>query len=189
MDRVRLIIANEWRAYWRRFSRAGLRSNQGILLLVGGVDCHQVCASVARRGSESCKRQLETATATLASNLPGLALSSRSQSSRHAGLSQMDAPPTFARRAFHRQGHLATHSTFSLDGYRRLAGDSSIRWPTLKTLAPAYSQVCCSSLTAWLDGSQHCSFAQQRSVAKTTLDRSHCNFDRGWRLRDQRRAS
>lgn len=33
MDRVRLAIGNEWRAYWRRFSRSGLRSNQGIVLL------------------------------------------------------------------------------------------------------------------------------------------------------------
>jgi hypothetical protein len=33
MDRVRLVIGYEWRAYWRRFSRAGLRSNQGIVLL------------------------------------------------------------------------------------------------------------------------------------------------------------
>lgn len=34
MDRVKLIITYEWRAYWRRFSRAGLRSNQGIVLLL-----------------------------------------------------------------------------------------------------------------------------------------------------------
>lgn len=34
MDRVRLIITYEWRAYWRRLSRAGLRSNQGIILLL-----------------------------------------------------------------------------------------------------------------------------------------------------------
>jgi hypothetical protein len=33
VDRVRLIIRHEWRAYWRRFSRAGFRSNQGIILL------------------------------------------------------------------------------------------------------------------------------------------------------------
>jgi hypothetical protein len=33
MDRLRLAIGYEWRAYWRRFSRAGLRSNQGIVLL------------------------------------------------------------------------------------------------------------------------------------------------------------
>lgn len=34
MDRVRLLIGFEWRAYWRRVSRAGLRSNQGIILLL-----------------------------------------------------------------------------------------------------------------------------------------------------------
>jgi len=34
VDRVKLIITYEWRAYWRRFSRAGLRSNQGIVLLL-----------------------------------------------------------------------------------------------------------------------------------------------------------
>ncbi|MBC8032151.1 MAG: hypothetical protein H7Z16_18855 [Pyrinomonadaceae bacterium] len=34
MDRVRIIIGYEWRAYWRRFSRAGLRSNQGIILFL-----------------------------------------------------------------------------------------------------------------------------------------------------------
>ena len=34
MDRVRIIISYEWRAYWRRFSRAGLRAgNQGIILI------------------------------------------------------------------------------------------------------------------------------------------------------------
>ena len=33
MDRVKLIITYEWRAYWRRFSRAGFRSNQGIVFL------------------------------------------------------------------------------------------------------------------------------------------------------------
>jgi len=34
VDRVTLIITYEWRAYWRRFSRAGFRSNQGIILLL-----------------------------------------------------------------------------------------------------------------------------------------------------------
>lgn len=34
MDRARIIIGYEWRAYWRRFSRAGLRGgNQGIVLI------------------------------------------------------------------------------------------------------------------------------------------------------------
>ncbi len=34
MDRVRSIITWEWRAYWCRLSRAGLRSNQGIVFLL-----------------------------------------------------------------------------------------------------------------------------------------------------------
>lgn len=37
MDRVRTIIGYEWRAYWRRFSRAGLQSNQGIILLLSAL--------------------------------------------------------------------------------------------------------------------------------------------------------
>lgn len=36
MDRVRTIIGYEWRAFWRRFSRSGLRSNQGIVLILSG---------------------------------------------------------------------------------------------------------------------------------------------------------
>jgi hypothetical protein len=35
VDRVRTIVSYEWRAYWRRFSRAGLRGgNQGIVLIL-----------------------------------------------------------------------------------------------------------------------------------------------------------
>ena len=35
MDRISTIVGYEWRAYWRRFSRAGLRAgNQGILLIL-----------------------------------------------------------------------------------------------------------------------------------------------------------
>ncbi len=35
MDRVKTILGYEWRAYWRRFSRAGLRAgNQGVLLIL-----------------------------------------------------------------------------------------------------------------------------------------------------------
>ncbi len=38
MDRVRTIISYEWRAYWRRFSRAGLRAgNGGIILIVSAL--------------------------------------------------------------------------------------------------------------------------------------------------------
>ncbi|HYJ87831.1 MAG TPA: hypothetical protein VEW46_17335 [Pyrinomonadaceae bacterium] len=35
MDRVKTILGYEWRAYWRRFSRSGLRGgNQGIILIL-----------------------------------------------------------------------------------------------------------------------------------------------------------
>lgn len=35
MDRVKTILGYEWRAYWRRFSRAGLRAgNQGVILIL-----------------------------------------------------------------------------------------------------------------------------------------------------------
>jgi hypothetical protein len=38
VDRVRTIISYEWRAYWRRFSRAGLQTgNQGIVLILSAL--------------------------------------------------------------------------------------------------------------------------------------------------------
>lgn len=38
MDRAKIIISYEWRAYWRRFSRAGLRAgNQGIVLILSAL--------------------------------------------------------------------------------------------------------------------------------------------------------
>lgn len=39
MDRIRAVLQSQWRAYWRRFRRAGTRSahNVGLLVLVGGL--------------------------------------------------------------------------------------------------------------------------------------------------------
>jgi hypothetical protein len=38
MDRVKTILGYEWRAYWRRFSRTGLRAgNQGVILILAAL--------------------------------------------------------------------------------------------------------------------------------------------------------
>lgn len=60
MDRIRIIIGYEWRAYWRRFSRAGLRSGQGIILLFSVLISFKYL------------QVLRTATAEVAQGNPGL---------------------------------------------------------------------------------------------------------------------
>lgn len=39
MDRIKVVLQLQWRAYWRRFRRAGTLStnNAGVLVLLGGL--------------------------------------------------------------------------------------------------------------------------------------------------------
>lgn len=66
MDRITTILRYEWRAFWRRFSRAGnlTAGNQGIALIFSGSDSHQVsgavteCVSGVAKGSTALLQSL-----------------------------------------------------------------------------------------------------------------------------------
>ncbi len=56
MDRIRTIISYEWRAYWRRFSRAGLRSGtQGVILILSLLLSVKYMQLVLRASAEPTK--------------------------------------------------------------------------------------------------------------------------------------